>query len=135
MVIFMVMRLKKVVDYILPLNILLVIYFIVMNFLDFFSTITFFRLGHIELNKFIDGFLQKDAILQLFLLKVVFTAIILIAFIIVEKYFENKYPDNRFFRIAPLSFSIMFLVVDILMTFVVINNVLIIGGGFGFICQ
>lgn len=123
------------IDYVLPINVVLATYFIVMNFLDYVSTIVFFRLGHIELNQFVNEFLQRGLLVELFLLKVVLVSLVIIAFIIGEKFIESKFTYNKFVRVAPISFSLMFLVVNVFMTFIVINNVLVIGGMGGFVCQ
>jgi len=111
------------------------IFFLVMNFLDYVSTIILYKQGHIELNQFINVFLQKDMIMELFIMKVIFISAIFIVLIIAEKMLEDKYIDNKFIVVAPLSFSIILLVISIFMSLVVINNTFVIAGMGGFVCQ
>lgn len=125
-------RFNRMSYYIFPFNVFLVVFFNVMNILDYITTIILTSQGHIELNSSIAIYLESGMLVQLFFRKVILVGVISFLVLYVEHYFEEKYYNSILARVSPLVYTCILVVINMLMTMVVISNMLIIQGVGGF---
>jgi hypothetical protein len=87
-------RFNRMSYYIFPFNVFLVVFFNVMNILDYITTIILTSQGHIELNSSIAIYLESGMLVQLFFRKVILVGVISFLVLYVEHYFEEKYYNS-----------------------------------------
>lgn len=119
------------IDMLYPINVILVTFFIVINLMDYITTVIFYSKGGVELNVFIAGHLQAGNYIQLFIIKVVFVSLFAVGILLFEKFIERRYPDNYFINSSPIAFTIVFIAINVILTVVVLNNLFLINSGAG----